>query len=1222
MMVLENLDANSGWQTTLVKKLHETFQGTRLRLKVLITSPRIDMVRRSLGVAAQRSQEPAKHSESTEEAYSATSPKHSEIAWTTSEQGIDNAAWYMAERYHPPFRSLRSSIANSQPWLRSVLHRWLQDNTDLGKIRGAIDDFLSHSAEQLIIRAIFDSLPMKKPVAKVAMKIVLWCLRPLTKNEFEDLLNVAMASFTTVERVSFEEVASLFHGLVTAQRGRVSLANDIVRDTILSYGDERSVEWCREETLSHSDLADWCLDYLQQPTNQDILREDIKRDGALGRDARYGLLWYAVDHWAEHAHRSKGCWSPERHSFQSFQKEDGDQLNLWAVAKSKQQPALPSLAIGPLTALCILSQHGLPSAVENIVRTTRRQDTFSDELADAFTAAASSGHLETVRVLACQAELWQFDVDRAVLAAIESGVPEILVEIISHAKRLGLEFGNTEAYLARAASLDNVVAVRVVRDKILKHRPLEKLSKSSIPLGLACYTRNPDMLRELLKLGISPTTGDEGGWWQPLETICRYGGSALVGPFLDHFKSSHSLDKQMWISMCHDSLQETDKSGQWAVTSSILNWASRNSLILLDESIIQHLSASFWSNLEHARLLTSHLTQPESFGEGDTLFKQAVCAFFDKGAIEVAQELLRPPMTVDTKDFCALLSTANGEAKDKLFTLICTVGARSGIDMSHPAVQEAILADNFIQKSIEDGSIASLLEYKLDPNMEILALERSMLGYAAYQGKLDVVQALLVAGANVNVGGDDWTPLHCAYDNSEITALLLENGADVDAKDASQLSALYFASKWGHNRVVSAILRMKPSTDTLEQALSSALSNSHAKIAELLIEHDADLTTESSDAGDWLEDAVWASDADLVQLILDRCRNLDVNFVSGARWSWAILHHMDWTIELSVIRTLVARGADVNIADWRNGTPLYYAARAGNLGAARCLVRWGAKVNGPIDQLLALGAACEFASPEFVKFLIDEGADINAVCYDNPGTALHAALLRDMSDDAMNKTHILNYLLEMDGIDVRIRSRSWGSVLNVAAMKCEPAIATRLLEMGVVADNCDHLGRQPIHHALLQSVEMAQLLLREEGVTLDGEDKLGRHALHFAVQSRRPEVVEFVLRKRPFLVNKPDIHGWTPLLWAIRPPPLFSNRTTDDQLNEVLKLLLAHGARKLVRGDGADGEVWTPVRLASYCNLDADVLDLVTPSQDELGELQQDDGDQWTEACNRQGYGR
>ncbi|KAL6859564.1 ankyrin [Trichoderma novae-zelandiae] len=1219
LMVLDNVDTNFAWQASLVKKLHDAFQSSQLRLKVLITSPRIDVIRTSLGIAPQGLQKSTEQGSSTEEACSATSPGLSGIAGRTPEvQPTDDATWYIAESYHPPIRRLRSTIASFTPWLRSLINLWLQDSADHTGIRSIIDEFISCPTEQSAIRAILNSLSVKRPLAESAMTIILWCMRPLKKAEFEVLLNVAMASSTTTESVTFEEVSSLLHGLVIALRGRVSLANDMVRDALQPHRGARGVEWCREETRSHSDLADWCLDYLRLPENEDILSNLDEGDGVLGRDPRHGLLWYAVDHWAEHARRSRGCWSPERQSFQSLLTIDGTRLNLWAVAKSMQQPALPSFAAAPRTPLSILAQHGIHSAVEILINMARGQHAFGDELADAFVVAASGGNLETVRVLAQQVELRRFDVDQAVLAAIESGVEGVLVEVIGHAERLGLEFGDATVFLARAASLNNLVAVQVVQDMILRGMPLDELSKSSFQLGLACYTKKPDMLLTMLGLGISPTPGDTEGWRQPMRTICQFGGSDLVEPFLDQFKSTHNLDTHLWISICRDSLREADEYGQYAVISSTLNWALRNSLVLLDESIIS-LPTAFWSNMEHAELLMSPFTQPAAFEQGSTLFKQAVFAFFEKGAIEIAQELLVPPITIDEVAFCDLMRISGKKADEKLMKLICSVGARSDIDMSHPLVHDTILADDFIAKSIKGGFIAILLEYKLDPNMEIPSLERSMLGYAAYENKTAVVRALLAAGAKVNAGGDDWTPLHYAYDNPEITELLLENGADVDSRDSSKRSALYFASKWGNIEVVSAILEKKPHRDTLEQALGSALSSSQIHIAELLIEHDNDLTVESSEAGSWLAQAVSASKATLVHLILDRCRGLDFNQLSRDEWPMAPLLDISHSTDVSIIRTLVARGADVNMLNRVKETPLSRAARVGNLSVARCLVRRGAKVNGSENQRLALTEACSSSSPEFVKFLVDEGADVNAVSCANPGTALHAALLRveDNDERAIQKAQILDHLLDMDGIDVRIRCHYWGSVLNVAAMKCQPAIVTRLLKMGVAANDVDHLGRQPIHFALLQSVEMAQLLLREKGVTLDGEDILGRHALHFAAQSQRLEVVEFVLRERPLLVNKPDIHGWTPLLWAIRPPPPFL--AAHDRLKDVLKLLLDGGASKFVKGIGADGEVWTPVRFASYGNMSADVQQLVTPSENELGQRHENDGDIWAAACDRQG---
>ncbi|KAH0499664.1 hypothetical protein TgHK011_006841 [Trichoderma gracile] len=1211
LLILNNVDASCGWQMSVVKKLNETFRGSHLRLKVLITSQRIDTIEQSLGLVPGRiSHQFAKEARS----------KPCKAQKLSMLQTRNKTALHIFRRHYPVVQRLRSTTTNIASLLQLSNPQGLQEFEV-----GTNSRLVQYTPKHYPTKILFDQTPSKsssleRPLEDLALTIILRSMRPLKKAEFESLLNMAIDSSSTTSDKVFKEVEELYGGRFIITQGRVLLAKDMFRESRQSQENLADTQWYQEETESHSYLADWCLRYLQLPENQDILRCLRQRDGMPWFDADHSLLWYAVDHWAEHARRSEGFWSPDRPDFQSLLADDMAVLNLWAVAKAMRQPAIPCVTARPQTALFILARHGLPQAVDVVANLARGNDTFDDELPDAFIAAVSSGNLETIRVLAQQVELRRFDVDQAVLAAIESKVKEVLVEVIDHSCRLGLEIGDIAAYLARAASLDNVVALQVLQEKILQHKPLDELSKASFPLSLACYTEKPDILVAMLKHGLSPPQGDIKGWRQPMETVCRYGGSALVKPLLEHFESKHPRDTELLTSICRELLKEADEYGQCAVISSILDWASANSLILLNQHMLC-LSDAFWSNMENARLLMSPFKQPRIFEDGHALFKEAVFVLFAKAVFGIVQELLQPPITMGEDTFCSLLRTAILKFNEKLIRLICTVGSRSHIDMTYPAVRDTILTEGFIQISIGSNFIAPLLELNLDPNLEVPSLGRSMLGYAAYHNRIDAVRALLAAGAKVDEGGDDWTPLHCAYDNTEITVLLLENGADVNLRDVSNRSALYFASKWGHSGVVSAILGKKPHSDTLEQALGVALQNSQAHIAELLVRHDDDLTTESSDAGAWLAIAVSTSNAALVNLILDRCRGLDINQLSSDEWSEAPLHCISNSTEAIIVRTLAARGADVNILNWRKETPLWKAAAADNLSVAQCLVRRGAKVNGPDNQPVALVEACGSASPDFVKFMLDEGADINAACYANPGTALHAALLRDEDEGEgeARKAQILDVLLNTDGINVRIRSRLWGSVLNAAAMKCQPNIVKRLLKMGVAANDVDHLGREPIHFALLQSVETAQLLLREEGVTLDGEDTLGRHALHFAVQSQRLEIVEFILRERPLLVNKPDIHGWTPLLWALRAPPTFRGSATLGQLKQVLTLLLNSGAGKFVKGDGADGEVWTPARLASYRDLSADVLELVTPNEGELGQCQDLDRDIWAEACGRQG---
>ena len=57
---------------------------------------------------------------------------------------------------------------------------------------------------------------------------------------------------------------------------------------------------------------------------------------------------------------------------------------------------------------------------------------------------------------------------------------------------------------------------------------------------------------------------------------------------------------------------------------------------------------------------------------------------------------------------------------------------------------------------------------------------------AAYEGNIEVVKQNLAAGTDVNAKGKNgWTPLHiaAANDHNELAELLIEKGANVNAKD-------------------------------------------------------------------------------------------------------------------------------------------------------------------------------------------------------------------------------------------------------------------------------------------------------------------------------------------------------------------------------------------------------------------------------------------------------
>ncbi len=112
------------------------------------------------------------------------------------------------------------------------------------------------------------------------------------------------------------------------------------------------------------------------------------------------------------------------------------------------------------------------------------------------------------------------------------------------------------------------------------------------------------------------------------------------------------------------------------------------------------------------------------------------------------------------------------------------------------------------------------------------------LSIAAYTGKLNYVQRLVEAGAEVNSYG--WPPLSYAAFNGhlEIVDYLLKHGAEINAKTENGSTALFFAARYGHMEVVKLLLKSNAdpgiANENDETAVDWALKSSNTDIEDIL----------------------------------------------------------------------------------------------------------------------------------------------------------------------------------------------------------------------------------------------------------------------------------------------------------------------------------------------------------------------------------------------------
>jgi uncharacterized protein len=348
-------------------------------------------------------------------------------------------------------------------------------------------------------------------------------------------------------------------------------------------------------------------------------------------------------------------------------------------------------------------------------------------------------------------------------------------------------------------------------------------------------------------------------------------------------------------------------------------------------------------------------------------------------------------------------------------TVVGTCGLALFLSVSAAAAPPSEVADAVMRG--DKAIVQSLLDKKTDVNAP-QADGSTALHWAVYREEVATAEMLMKAGANVKaMTREGATPLALASINGDVRMIeaLLNGGADANERLRNGETPLMFAARTGKVDSVALLLDRGADVNAVETlrgttALMWASAQGHSRVAKLLVDKGANVSLPSSPAekppvgkiakasapeegaiingkvvkpkprdenfgtaqqikteltGGGLTALVFATrinDVETVQVLLDA--GADINQVTNYGWSPLLVATQNRYYQLGSF--LLDHGADPNIANKGGWTPLYIAVDNRNIEGGDYPVR-----KGDMDHL------------DFIKKLLDRGADVNARAKDN-----------------------------------------------------------------------------------------------------------------------------------------------------------------------------------------------------------------------------------------------
>ncbi|MEI0603851.1 ankyrin repeat domain-containing protein [Brachyspira alvinipulli] len=388
----------------------------------------------------------------------------------------------------------------------------------------------------------------------------------------------------------------------------------------------------------------------------------------------------------------------------------------------------------------------------------------------------------------------------------------------------------------------------------------------------------------------------------------------------------------------------------------------------------------------------------------------------------------------------------------------------------------------------------------------------SVLYDAIDHNNIEYIEELIKYGVNLNVRLPDnytnnlsgATPLlYSIYkNNSYITKLLIENGANINIKDFKTWNSVMYAAAFSDINTLAMLAEM-----------NNRLINAKTEF--------------------YVNPLHIASDYNNLEAIMYLCTNSNIDINERDIDGWTSLYHAANSRSIEAYNLLIRLGADTNIGDNDNVLP------------STVLERRIEHRNSQLREVdVNLLKAIKSNSTRTIKKLIKEGANVNTK--DGYGlSALHFAIknnnLRAVKILLGNKninleselptgyfTHLVN-----EKADAIYIGKATPLLYAILKSNGESGIVNTLIKKGANVNAKDEEGWSTfLYAAAFGNPSILKSLFRKNKKLIDTKTKDNATALHMAVVYDNLKNIKYLVDKLEININAQDDDGWTALYYA------------------------------------------------------------------------------------------